>query len=319
VGRPDAVVADDGAPALGVLADADATLLRLEAELFAESGHEPMPWDRIAHPAGAEAARRRAAWLMRATREPGSGASTLDEALVMLAAGEARSLVRPYVEVDTDEEDVDRAAHAMVRDLVASALVERCGARFPCDWDGGGTLLDADGRVVDVAGFVSAVVEEGSADWLVDALADEGVPPSYAIDVAALDAEDERGREPVVQSVASCVHWRKLRIVVVAENALIVKRLGWGESLRAAGRHGHGDAYRNGAAYVAGLAVAQLLEDRRARVYGWDRVARARLTRGRLVLALDGRTHRLRVKRKAVVGNLAESLHQHLGERLVLA
>ncbi len=45
----------------------------------------------------------------------------------------------------------------------------------------------------------------------------------------------------------------------------------------------------------------------------------ARLTRGRLVLALDGRTHRLRVKRSAVVGDLADSLRQHLGDRLVCA
>ena len=316
---PEDGLVDDGAPALDLLDDPEGTLLRLEAELFAESGLEPWPWDRIAHTAGAESARRHAAMVMRATREPGSGASTLEEALEALATGRARSLVRPYLEIDTAPEDVERAARAMVRDLVTSALVERCGASFPCDWDGTGVLLDADGRPINVAGLVTGVVEQGSAEWLVEALTDEGVSAAYAIDVTALDAADERNREPVIQSVASCVQWRKLRIVVVAENALIVKRLGWGESLRAAGRHGQGDAYRNGAAHVAGLTVTQLLDDKRATVYGWDRVGRARLTRRRLVLALDGRTHRLRVKRKAVVGNLAESLHQHLGERLVHA
>lgn len=316
---PDDGIADDGVPALGLLTDAEATLLRLEADLFAGSARQPQSWDLIAEHAGADHARRHAAWIMRAAGEPGSGASTLAEALDALARGRGRALVRPYISLDTDPGDVDAAAQAMVRNLVASALVDRAGARFPCDWDGASTLVDESGRTIDVAGLVSGVIEQGSARWLLDALADEGISPSYAIDVAALDAEDLRDREPMVQSVASCIHWRRLRIVVVAENALVVKRLGWGEAFKAAGRHQHGDAYRTGAAYVASLTVSELLEDDRATVYDWDRVGAARLTRRRLVLALDGRTHRLRVKRSAVVGDLDESLRQHLGDRLVCA
>ena len=316
---PDDGVVDDGVPALSLLDDADGTLLRLEAELFAGSPREPLPWDLLAHRARTDRARRHAAWVMRAAGEPGSGATTLEQALQALARGRARDLVRPFTTIETDPADADVAARAMVRDLVASALVERGGARFPCDWDGADTLVDDSGRTIDVAGLVSDVVQQGAATWLVDALADEGVPPSYAIDVAALDAEDLRDREPAVQSVASCIHWRRLRFVVVAENGLVVKRLGWGEALRAAGRHGHWDAYRNGAAYVAGLTVPQLLADERATLYDWDQVGPARLTRGRLVLALDGRTHRLRVKRAAVLGDLAGSLQQHLGDRLVCA
>jgi len=214
---------------------------------------------------------------------------------------------------------MDEAARELVSDLVATALVDHCDARFAPDWDANATLVDASGQPVDVRGLVAAATEKGSADWLVRALEDEGVPGSYSIDVAALEEEQAHGREPLVQAVAACVQWRRVRIVVVAENALVVKRMGWRESVSAAFTHGHGDVYGNAVSHVASLPLEQLLADRRATVYRWEQVGPARLAGRRLTLGLDGRNHRFRVRRRAVAGDLAGTLREHLGPRLALS
>lgn len=316
---PEDGVTDDGVPSSTLLVEPDRTLRRLEEQLFAESELEPRPWEWIAAAAGARRARHGAAMLVRATREPGSGASSLRDAVTALAQGRSRSLLRPYVDLDTPPERVEAGARELVADMVATALVEHCDARFAPDWDRGFALVDAAGQPVDVDGLVAGAVEDRSGDWLVRALESEGVPATYSIDLGQLDAEDAEDREPVVQSVAACIKWRRVRILVVAENALIVKRIGFGESLAAAARHGGTDVYVNAVRQVVSTPLPQLLADRRATVYEWDRVGAARLSGKRLALALDGKSHRFRVRPRDVAGDLTESLRHHLGDRLAVA
>jgi Zn-dependent protease with chaperone function len=316
---PEDGMVDDGAPASELFSGLDAALRQLESQMFARAELEPRPWSWLAETAGIQRARANAAMLVRAMDHPGSGAATLEDALRALARDDSRSLVRPLVAPDTPPGHVDAVARALVKDAIGSALVEHCGARFTVDWDNNDALVDPEGQPIDVAGLVTATVERRSADVIIQALEAEGVPPWFAVDPATVDAQAARGRDPVVHSVAACVSWRRMRILVVSDLGLIVKRLGFGEGFAAALRHGGLDPYRTAVQHVASMPLPQLLEDRRASAFSWDRVGHARVSGTRLALALNGKNHRMRVQAQAVAGDLVGSLHQQLGERLTIA
>ncbi|HET9419914.1 MAG TPA: hypothetical protein VFO49_02170 [Nocardioides sp.] len=101
-------------------------------------------------------------------------------------------------------------------------------------------------------------------------------------------------------------------------NALILKRLGWGESLVAVFRHGSMDPMRTVVRHVASIPLPRLLEDPRAEVFTWDRVGATTVSGRVLALTLDGRVRRVRVETHRIAGDLVDSLRQHLGHRFVL-
>lgn len=268
---------------------------------------------------GVQRARHNAALLVRATEDPGAGAATLDDAVRVLVRNDARRLIRPFVSPDTPLDQVEAVARGLVADTVAAALVEHCGARFDVDWDTDGTLVDGAGEPIDVQGLVTAAVDARSADWLIELLESEGVPVSFSVDPATVDAGSARAGVPAVHSVAACVSWRRLRVLVVGDHGILVKRMGLGEGFKAALRHGRTDPYLTAVHHVASIPMPRLLEDRRSTVVPWDRVGSARISGRRLALALDGKKHRLKVQPQAVAGDLVGSLQRNLGDRLALA
>ena len=315
--RPDDGLADNDELALALLDRVDSVLRELEDEFFADSGLEPRTWQSIAETAGLLQAREMASLLVLAHRESGLGATDLRDAIIALGRGNARTMVRPYLEPDTSVEETDEMARMLVRAVVSAALVEHCGARYSIDWDTNEALLDPDGHRIDVTSLVDAVTDMDAAQRLIRVLAEEGVPMSFAVDPRSADLRGDG--EPVVQSIAACAHWRRLRIVVVAENALIVKRIGWGESLVAVLRHGSMDPMRTVVRHVASIPLPKLLEDPRAEVFTWDRVGAATVSGRVLALTLDGRVRRVRVETHTIAGDdLVDSLRQHLGDQFVL-
>ncbi len=319
---PDDGISDDQTSAVDLLEEPVAVLTRLETEMFASSPLEPRAWSWIAENAGVQRARENAAVLVRATREVGMGAADLRQALVSLGRGDGRRLVGPYMAPEASAEEVDSAARVLVRSAVAAALVEHCGARFALDWDATNALVGADGHAIDVAGLVDGTTNGETAQLLIQALTEEGVPMSFAVDPDEVDAANGAGPhtlEPIMHAVAAGVHWRRMRVLVVADNALIVKRMGMLEGIAAAFRHGAADGYRIAMLHVASTPLPRLLEDRRAEVFSWDRVGPTALRGTRLALTLDGKRRRMRVKKYAISGDLLGSLRQHLGERLAPA
>ncbi len=315
---PDDGVADDGASAVHLIVGPEAVLTELEAQLFADSPLETRPWAWIAETAGAQHARDRASLLVRATSEGGTGASTLHEAISALGRGNARMLVSSTLTDAAGPEDADAAGLDLVVGAVATALVEHCEARFTVDWDRTDVLISADGHEVDVAGLVASVTDRESAQLLVSALEEEGVPTSTALDEAGPTVTAGHERGPAVLSVATCVHWRRMRVVVVSDTGLFIKRVGMVEGIAAAFRHRSADGYRTAMLHVSSLPVTRLLEDRRATLHAWDQVDSVALSGRRLRLSLAGGKRRVRIVRHAVAGDLAGSLQQQLGQRLVL-
>ncbi len=315
-------IADDTTPAVELLARPDSVLRQLETEMFADVHLEPRPWQWLAETAGLQRAREHASLLVRAAHEDGSGTADLRQTIKALGRGDGGRLVRPYMTPDAPVEAAQAAARVLVTAAVSAALVEHCGARFIMDWDATDALVGPDGHPVDVAGLVDGTTDSESADELIRALAEEGVPLSFSVDPATVDTGDGAGprtREPIVQSVAVCVHWRRMRVLVIAESALIVKRVGMIEGIAAAFRHGSMDGYRTAMLHVASMSLPRLLEDRRAEVFSWDRVGPAALSGRRLALTLDGKRRHIRVKKHVTAGDLLGSLRQHLGERLAVA
>ena len=315
---PDDGIPDDETSAVEFLEDPEAVLKLLETEMFAPTQLEPRPWSWIAENAGLQRAREYAAVLVRATTEDGMGAPDLRQAIVALGRGETSRLVGPYRAPDVPPEEVDSAARALVKAAVAAALVEHCGARFALDWDATNALVGPDGHRIDVAGLVDGTTDRDTAELLIQALTDEGVRMSFAVDPAAVDAANGAGphtREPTIQAVATGVHWRRTRVVVVANNALVIKRMGMIEGVAAIFRHGMSDGYRTAMLHVASTPLPRLLEDRRTEVFSWDQVGPTTLRGARLALTLDGKPRRMRIKKHAVSGDLPGSLRQHLGER----
>ncbi|HEX5860601.1 MAG TPA: M48 family metalloprotease [Nocardioides sp.] len=319
---PDDGISDDETSAVAFLEEPEALLRELEIEMFAPLPLEPRAWSWIAETAGVRRAREYAAVLVRATREVGMGAADLRQALVALGRGDARRLVGPYIAPEASDEEVDSAARILVVSAVSAALVEHCGARFVLDWDATDALVDPEGHAIDVAGLVESTTDRESADLVIRALAEEGVPMSFAVDPAEVDAADGAGTqalEPVMHAVAAGVHWCRTQIVVVADNALIIKRMGVIYWIAAAFRHSMSDGYRPAMLRVASTPLPRLLEDRRAEVFSWDQVGPTTLRGTRLALTLDGKPRRIRVKKHAIAGDLLGSLRQQLGERLAPA
>jgi hypothetical protein len=203
-----------------------------------------------------------------------------------------------------------------VGNAVAAALVDHCGARFAVDWHRTGVLVGQDGHEVDVDSLIGSVVDEESADLLVALLQGEGVPTWEPLDGSAPTHSTDR--DPVVLAVATCVSWRRMRMVAVSDCGLIVKRVGLVEGCAAAFRHRSADGYRTGMLLVASTPVDALLSDRRATLLPWDRIESATLSRSRFKMAADGRTRRFKVVRACVTGDLVGSLERHLGGRLTL-
>jgi hypothetical protein len=220
--------------------------------------------------------------------------------------------VGPYLAPEAPPEEVDSAARALVKAAVAAALVEHCGARFALDWDATNAVVGPDGHRIDVAGLVDGTTDSESAELLIQALTDEGVPMSFAVEPSAVDGP----REPIMHAVAVGVHWFRTQVVVVADNALIIKRMGVIYWIASTFRNGHSDGYRPAMLRVASTPLPRLLEDRRAEVCSWDQVGPTTLQGTRLALTLDGKRRRMRIKKHAVSGDLLGSLRQHLGERL---
>ena len=317
---PDDGIPDDETSAVEFLEEPEAVLNQLETEMFAPTQLEPRPWSWIAENAGLQRAREYGAVLVRATSEVGMGAPDLRQAIVALGRGETRRLVGPYLAPDAPPEEVDSAARALVKAAVAVALVEHCGARFAVDWDATNALVGPDGHRIDVAGLVDGTTDSESAELLIQALTDEGVPMSFAVDPSAVDAANgPHTREPIMHAVAVGVNWFRTQVVVVADNALIIKRMGVIYWIASTFRHGHSDQYRPAMLRVASTPLPGLLEDRRAEVFSWDQVGLTTLKGTRLALTLDGKPRRMRVKKHAVSGDLPGSLRQHLGERLAPA
>ncbi|MBD8870345.1 M48 family metallopeptidase [Nocardioides donggukensis] len=316
-GRP-----DDGTPALGMVAAPDELLTRLEDEVFEDSELTARSWEWIAETAGAARARADAALLVRASGEPGMGAATMAEAVTALGRRRSRQLVQPMTGPEASAEETTRAARHLVTSTIQAALVEHCGARFAPSWETTRSLVGPDGHPVDVRALVESVTDSASAADLLAVLADEGVPYTFAVDPAAVDAAHAAAdalREPMIQSVAILtIRWR-MRVLVVAENALILKRLGIRESL-SAGALGSGgrDPFLSVLNFVAAIPLAQLLEDRRTEVFSWDDVGAATMKGTRLWLTLAGDRRRTRVKPHALAGDLTGSLAQHLGPRLTI-
>ena len=313
---PDDGISDDETSAVELLEQPEAVLAQLETEMFAATQLEPRPWSWIAANAGLQRAREHAAVLVHATSEVGMGASDLHQALVALGCGETRRLVGPYLAPEALPEEVDSAARSLVKAAVAAALVEHCGARFSLDWDATNALVGADGHPIDVAGLVDGITDRESAELLIQALAEEGVPPSFAVEPAAVDTANEHAREPIMHAVAVGVNLWRTRVVVVSDNALIIKRMGVIYWVASTFRHGHSDGYRPAMLHVASTPLPRLLEDRRAEVVSWDQIGPTTLRGTRLALSLDGKRRRMRIKKHAVSGDLLGSLRQHLGERL---
>jgi Zn-dependent protease with chaperone function len=313
---PDDGISDDETSAVEFLEQPEAVLNQLETEMFAPTQLEPRSWAWIAENAGLQRAREYAAVLVHATSEAGMGAPDLRHALVTLGRGESRRLVGPLLAPEAPPEEVDSAARSLVKAAVAAALVEHCDARFTLDWDATNALVGPDGHRIDVAGLVDSTTDSESAELLIQALTDEGVPMSFAVAPAAVGPHT---REPTIQAVAVGVHWGRTGVVVVADNALIIKRMGVIYWIASTFRHGHSDAYRPAMLRVASTPLPRLLEDRRAEVFSWDQVGPTTLRGTRLTLTLDGKPRRLRVKKHAVSGDLVGSLGQHLGERLAPA
>ena len=145
---------------------------------------------------------------------------------------------------------------------------------------------------------------------------------SFAVEPAAVDAANGAGphtREPIMHAVAVGVHWCRTQVVVVADNALIIKRMGVIYWIASAFRHSMSDGYRPAMLRVASTPLPRLLEDRRAEVFAWDQVGPTTLRGTRLALTLDGKLRRIRVKKYAISGDLLGSLRHHLGERLAAA
>jgi len=316
---PDDGVTDDGTSAVHLVAGPEEVLTGLETQLFADSPLETRPWSWIAETAGAQHARERASLLIRATGDAGAGATTLQDAISALGRGNAQTLVSANTTHAAGPEDAEAAARDLVGGAVATALVEHCEARFTVDWERTGVLVGSDGHEVDVAGLVASVTDRTSAQLLVSALEEEGVPTSSSPDVAAPTMTRFHDVDPEVLSVATCVHWRRLRVVVASDSGLIIKRIGMGEGIAAAFRHRSADGYRTAMLHVASLPITRLLDDRRATLFTWDQVDSAALSGLKLKLTLAGRNRRLRVVRYAVAGDLGDSLSQHLGARLALA
>ncbi len=317
--QPEDGISDDGVPATELLAGADRVLGALETEMFAGSDLEPRPWSWIVETGGIQRARHNASLLVSATADAGAGAATLYDAVRVLVRDDGRRLIRPFISPDTPSDHVEAVARGLVTDAVTAALVEHCGAHFKVDWDTEGALVDGAGEPIDVRGLVAAAVEGRSADWLMQILESEGVPSSYSVDPSTVDRSAAHADVPVVHSVAACVSWRRLRVLVVGDHGILVKRLGLGEGFAAALRHGRTDPYLTAVHHVASIPMPRLLEDRRATLVPWDRVGSARISGRRLALALDGRNHRMKVQPQAVAGDLVGSLQLHLGERLAVA
>jgi Zn-dependent protease with chaperone function len=315
---PEDGIADDPTSAVELFAEVESDLTRLETEMFMDAELEPRTWPWIAETAGLQRAREYASLLVRAAREDGTGAADLRQAISALGRGESERLVRRYVAPDLPADEVRTAAETLVRSAVSAALVEHCGAHFTVAWDATDALVDPGGHPIDVAGLVEGTTDRESADLLIRALADEGVPQSFAVDPATVETA-ERDREPAIQSVAACVHWRRMRVLVVAESGLIVKRFGLIEGFIAAVKQGRLDGYRNAMLHVCSTPLPRLIEDRRAEVFSWDRVGPTAVSGTRLALTLNGKTRRIRVKPHATAGDLLDSLRQHLGERLAVA
>jgi Zn-dependent protease with chaperone function len=312
---PEDVIAEKKAPAMALLANGPGLLAALETVMFAETELEARPWPWIAETSGLERARRGAALLKGHSGEPGTGAAGLRLAIQSLGRDHGRSLVRPFMELSvTTPEEVLAAARSLVRASVSGALVAHCGARFCLAWDSSEALVDPDGQRIDVAGAVDAVTDKVSADQLIRALVAEGVPASFTVDGAEADIG---AREANLQAVAVCVNWRRLRVLVLADDELIIKRVGLVEGLSAMFRPGAtADGYYNAMLHVASIPLERLRADSRAQVFGWEQVGAAVVTGTRLALTLDGKQHRMRLKRHAIAGDLVGSLRLHLGRAL---
>ncbi|HEX6150868.1 M48 family metallopeptidase [Nocardioides sp.] len=311
-------VTDDGTSAVDLLVGPEAVLHELESELFADSPMDVRPWEWIAETAGAEQARAHASLLARATREAGGRAPSLQDAISALGRGDGRSLVASVVPDDADSEQITAAARDLVSHAVSAALIDHCDARFTIDWDRTGALVGEDGHEVDVAALVAEAVDRESAELLIRALEDEGVPTSVSFDATGRTVTDADEVEPEVLSVAACVHWRRTRVLVVSDCGLIIKRLGLVEGVRAAFRHRSADGYRTATLHVASLPIDRLLDDRRATLFAWDQIDSAALSGSRLRLTIDGRNRRFRVVRYAVSGDLMSSLELFLGHGSLL-
>ncbi len=313
---PEDDVVDDGTSAVDLVDRPELTLHALETQLFADSELDVHPWEWIAEHAGAEQARARAGLLVRATRES-HGPATLQDAIAALGRDEAHSLVAPLLPDDASPAQVTEAARGLIGNAVAAALVDHCGARFAVDWHRTGVLVGEDGHEVDVDSLVASVVDRESADMLAELLRGEGIPTWEPLDGSV--RTDGTDPEPEVLAVATCVSWRRMRVVAVSDCGLIVKRVGLVEGCVAAFRHRSADGYRTGMLLVASTPIDALLADRRATLLPWDRIESATVSRTRFRLTSEGRTRRLKVVRHCVTGDLVGSLERHLGGRLTLS
>lgn len=315
---PEDSAADDARPATALLASPTAAFADLEAAVFKDSADVARSWDSLAAEAGNEDARASSALLARATAQPGRGAATLHQALRGLAAGDARRLVDPYVKRDDPDDAVAAYARSLVTGAVEAGLIEHCGAHHAVDWGRGRRLLDAQGVEVDVDELVGTSIDRSSADWLLKALADEGVPPGFTVDPASVSSLRTPQAEPVVRAVAVCSHWLRQRVVAISDTGLLVKRLGWWEGLAATVRMVSLDRHRTALLHVSSMPLPALLSDLRTRFHPWESVDSVALHGRRLEFVVAGRRTRMRRIRSATSRDLVGALAVLLGNRFTL-
>jgi hypothetical protein len=109
-----------------------------------------------------------------------------------------------------------------------------------------------------------------------------------------------------------------MRELAIADQGLVVKRMGMVEAVSAGIRHGSLDGYRTAMLLVASMPLPELIKDRRSRVYPWEQVESVTVRRKHLEMRLAGKYRRMKVVRHAVAGDLVGALGHHLGPRLVV-
>ena len=313
---------DDGIPAVTLLNEPGEVLRSLETWMFRETTRVARSWEWISEKIGTATVRERASYLVRANAEVGMGAPTLHDALLALGRGGARQLVRPLVPQDLPPAEATRLARSLVEAAVAAALVKHCNARFAHSWDSDTVLLDADGKQIDVRALVDSITDHGSAAAVSSLLRDVGVPLAFSVhptEADTLRTEIEGSVEPRTRAVAVCMKWPRMFVLVVADSALILKRLSVREGAVAMFRHLKVDGYLNAMHYVAAMPLARLVDDSRADVYTWDKVERVTVNGRNITVAAAGRVRRSRVKTHATAGDVLGTLGQHLGDRLTVA
>lgn len=178
---------DASGPAIGLLDDAPATLLRLEEWMFDGSDLEPVAWDEALAVALSASTRRNAALLVSAVEQGGDSRTDLDGILLALRNGWTRELVAPLMPAGATDEEHQQAAGQLVGDLVAAALLDTGVGSYRLDWSRAASLADASGEPLDPWRLThDAALSPAAVPALETWCGAHGIPGTFRIEPAGL-------------------------------------------------------------------------------------------------------------------------------------